>query len=103
MSQRQKLLERAKRGGELNGEDFRTLARGWGIEVVSPPGGGSHFALYLAKGKKVGTVKIPGSGRVKRCYVTTLLELIEEGRCEAKEEMGVQREGVDGDEEDEDR
>ncbi len=78
MSQRKKLLERAQNGADLNGEDFRTLARAFGIEVRPSAGGGSHFGLYCAPTRRIQTVTVPGAGAVKRCYVKALLEIIEE-------------------------
>ena len=98
MSQRQKLLEKARRGAELNGEDFRTLARGWGIEIIPPRGGGSHFRLYSEQLHRIQIVKLPGDGVVKRVYVKMLVEIIEEieaGRTDPEGENRDERE--DGD------
>ena len=78
MTQRKKLLERARRGADLTAEEFCTLARGFGIEVNPPRGGGSHYGLFLAEGGRIQTVKLPGSGPVKRFYIRRLVEIIAE-------------------------
>lgn len=96
MSQREKLLAKAKRGAELNAENFMTLARGYGIEVRR---GGAHFGLYSAEGKRLQTANLPASGRVKRIYVSRLVEMIEEGAATAPDggqEIGHER-GSEGD------
>ena len=78
MDHRDKLLKKALDSGELRPEEFITLARRAGMEVIAPSGGGSHYGLYLGASKRIGTVKLPGSGFVKRIYVKRLLELIEQ-------------------------
>jgi len=93
MSRRVKLLKKAIDSGNLSSEDYIALAKSWGIEVIPPPGGGSHFGLFSGRSKRIGTVPLPASGPVKRCYVKRLVEVIEELEAATKESSEEQEPG----------